>query len=60
MALGLDVLARALKPFPLPVRILGALRLATIEFLLAQGRAVQRSLLKFNEKRNLRPPSAAA
>jgi len=33
------VLARALEPFPVPVRTLDALHLATIEFLRSQGQA---------------------
>jgi predicted nucleic acid-binding protein len=36
-----DVLARALKPFPMPVRTLDALHIATMEFLRAQGRTVE-------------------
>jgi predicted nucleic acid-binding protein len=35
------VLARATKPFPITVRTLDALHLATIEFVRAEGRAVQ-------------------
>ena len=35
------VLARALEPFPTPVRTLDALHLASIEFLRGQGQAVQ-------------------
>ena len=35
------VLARALEPFPSPVRTLDALHLASIEFLRAQGQVVQ-------------------
>lgn len=35
------VLARALDPFPSPVRTLDALHLATADFLRAQGQAVQ-------------------
>jgi predicted nucleic acid-binding protein len=35
------VLARALEPFPLPVRTLDALHLASIEFLRAQGQSVK-------------------
>jgi len=35
------VLARALEPFPHPVRTLDALHLASIEFLRAQGQLVQ-------------------
>jgi hypothetical protein len=35
------VLARALKPFPVPVRTLDALHLATIDFIRGQGEAVE-------------------
>ncbi|HYU11198.1 MAG TPA: hypothetical protein VEK82_01385 [Stellaceae bacterium] len=35
------VLVRALTPFPIPVRTLDALHLATIEFLRAQGETVE-------------------
>ena len=35
------VLTRALEPFPLPVRTLDALHLASIEFLRARGQAVE-------------------
>jgi hypothetical protein len=35
------VLARALEPFPVPVRTLDALHLATIEFLRSHGQAVE-------------------
>ncbi|MGE5848950.1 MAG: PIN domain-containing protein [Candidatus Methylomirabilota bacterium] len=35
------VLARALEPFPTPVRTLDALHLASVEFLRAHGQAVQ-------------------
>jgi predicted nucleic acid-binding protein len=35
------VLARALEPFPIPVRTLDALHLATIEFLRGQGDSVE-------------------
>jgi hypothetical protein len=35
------VLARALQPFPVPLRTLDALHLATIEFIRAQGEAVE-------------------
>ena len=35
------VLARALEPFPTPVRTLDALHLASVEFLRGQGQAVQ-------------------
>ena len=36
-----NVLARALEPFPAPVRTLDALHLASIEFLRGQGQAVE-------------------
>ena len=36
-----DVLARALEPFPVPVRTLDALHLASIEFLRARGQKVE-------------------
>ena len=36
-----NVLARALEPFPTPVRTLDALHLATIEFLRSRGRGVE-------------------
>lgn len=36
-----EVLARALKPFPVSVRTLDALHLATIEFLRGRGRTVE-------------------
>jgi len=42
------VLARALSPFPLQVRTLDALHLASIEFLRAQGNDV--SLASFNKR----------
>jgi len=35
------VLARALQPFPVPVRTLDRLHLATIEFIRAQGETVE-------------------
>ena len=35
------VLARALEPFPVPVRTLDALHLASIDFLLARGQTVE-------------------
>ncbi|HXH84399.1 MAG TPA: PIN domain-containing protein [Candidatus Tectomicrobia bacterium] len=35
------VLARALEPFPVPVRTLDALHLATIEFLRGQGQTIE-------------------
>jgi len=53
------VLARALEPFPGPVRTLDALHLASIEFLRAQGQVVQ--LASYDERltaaaRSLRIP----
>jgi hypothetical protein len=39
-ALTPPVLARALQPFPVPVRTLDCLRLATIEFICGQGETV--------------------
>ena len=36
-----NVLARALEPFPAPVRTLDALHLASIEFLRGQGQTVE-------------------
>lgn len=47
------VLARALEPFPAPVRTLGALHLASIDFLRSQGQNVR--LASYDE----RLPSAA-
>jgi uncharacterized protein len=41
VALTPQVLARALQPFPVAVRTLDALHLATIEFLRRQGEAVE-------------------
>ncbi len=41
LELALPVLARALDPFPTPVRTLDALHLASIEFLRGQGQAVR-------------------
>ena len=41
MELTPPVLARALQPFPAPLRTLDALHLATIEFIRAQGAAVE-------------------
>ena len=56
------VLARALEPFPVPVRTLDALHLATIEFLRGQGRQVE--LASYDERmlaaaRRLNIPTAA-
>jgi len=42
------VLARALEPFPIPVRTLDALHLASIEFLRARGQTVE--LASFDER----------
>jgi predicted nucleic acid-binding protein len=42
------ILARALEPFPLPVRTLDALHLASIEFLRAQRQPV--ALLSYDER----------
>jgi len=42
------VLQRALEPFPIPVRTLDALHLASIEFLRARGQAV--ALASFDER----------
>lgn len=36
-----NVLARAIEPFPAPVRTLDALHLASIEFLRTRGQAVE-------------------
>jgi|SRR5579862_458895 len=41
LELAAPVLARALEPFPFPVRALDALHLASIEFLRAQGQTVE-------------------
>jgi len=43
-----DVLARALEPFPAPVRTLDALHLASIEFLRGQSAAVE--LASYDER----------
>jgi len=56
------VLARALEPFPAPVRTLDALHLASIEFLRRQGQAVR--LATYDEKmlaaaRRMKIPIAA-
>ncbi len=40
LELAPPVLARALEPFPLPVRTLDALHLASMEFLRGQGQAI--------------------
>ncbi len=44
------VLARALDPFPTPVRTLDALHLATVEFLRSQGQAI--SLASYDVRLN--------
>jgi predicted nucleic acid-binding protein len=46
--LATPVLARALEPFPRPVRTLDALHLASIEFLRKQGQAV--TLASYDER----------
>jgi hypothetical protein len=48
MELAPAVLARALEPFPLPVRTLDALHLASLEFLRGQGQRV--SLASYDER----------
>jgi predicted nucleic acid-binding protein len=42
------VLARALEPFPVPVRTLDALHLATMDFLRAHGQALE--LASYDER----------
>ena len=46
-----NVLARALEPFPSPVRTLDALHLASIEFLRGQGQAIQ--LASYDDRLNV-------
>jgi predicted nucleic acid-binding protein len=48
LELNPPVLARALEPFPTPVRTLDALHLASIEFLRAQGQTVE--LASYDER----------
>ena len=48
LELSPPVLARALEPFPAPVRTLDALHLASIEFLRAQGQKVE--LASYDER----------
>jgi hypothetical protein len=48
LALSPPVLARALEPFPSPVRTLDALHLASLEFLRERGQAV--SLASYDER----------
>ncbi len=48
LELAPEVLTRALEPFPLPVRTLDAMHLASVEFL--RGRGQQVSLATFNER----------
>ncbi len=61
LELAPPVLARALEPYPLPVRTLDALHLASIEFIKAQGQRL--SLASYDERmlaaaRRLRIPIA--
>ena len=46
-----NVLARALEPFPTPVRMLDALHLASIEFLRGRGQAIE--LASYDERLNV-------
>lgn len=48
LELAAPVLARALEPFPLPVRTLDALHLASIEFLRGQGQKLR--LASYDER----------
>lgn len=48
LELAAPVLARALEPFPLPVRTLDALHLASLEFLTGHGQAVR--LASYDER----------
>jgi predicted nucleic acid-binding protein len=48
LELAPPVLARALEPFPAPVRTLDALHLASVEFLRARGQTVE--LLTYDER----------
>ncbi len=48
VALAPQVLARATEPFPVPVRTLDALHLATMDFLRAQGQRL--SLVTYDER----------
>lgn len=48
LELAAPVLARALEPFPLPVRTLDALHLASIEFLRSQGQKLR--LASYDER----------
>lgn len=48
LELSTHVLARALMPFPLPVRTLDALHLATMDFLRGQGQALE--LATYNQR----------
>jgi len=61
LELAHDVLGRALEPFPLPVRTLDALHLASVEFLRGRGQEV--SLASYDDRmlavaRRLRIPIA--
>jgi hypothetical protein len=48
LELAPPVLARALEPFPVPVRTLEALHLASVEFLRGQGQSV--SLASYDKR----------
>ena len=50
LELAPPVLARALEPFPAPVRTLDALHLASVEFLRGQGQSV--SLASYDQRLN--------
>lgn len=51
LELAPEVVARVLDPFPVPVRTLGALHLATAEFLRSHGQPVE--LASYDERMNL-------
>jgi hypothetical protein len=51
-----NVLARALEPFPAPVRTLDALHLASIEFLRGRGQTIE--LASYDASRELGIPIA--
>jgi predicted nucleic acid-binding protein len=48
LELARDILTRALEPFPLPVRTLDALHLASIDFLRARGQDIE--LASYDER----------
>ena len=50
LGLSPDILARALQPFPVPVRTLDALHLASMEFLRRRGQTV--SLASYDQRLN--------